>query len=867
MEVLAYLPSENKSTFLSAEKTIHTDHGKMYKVTTQTGHSIIVTDDHSLATVGRDDNLFSPLPPVDAVGKLVPIMQKIKFESGELTEDEWLHFISLLDSAQPFKVQEYMLRLNEAFLYSLFMAQLHRTQWIFTAASDYELQLFLILTAKVGFVVTINGMQVEVNLNSSGKVPEEGRLISRMKASLTNVYRNLPYTWAEVISVEEVEREDTTYDFDVPTFPLFIANGILVYDTMQVHVPITEGARIEALNKMMPSKNLFSPRTLEPMMLPQQESVYGLYEASKPSAAKPIAYTDIAKMRQDIEANHIKPNQPVTYKGKKTTAGLAVANEVLPEKLRDYNVIWNKSFMSKVMTAVGKDHAAQYTKIADELKDLGAMYAYHLAASFTLQDFDLHELKKERDAQFKDIKKGLANAKTYEEKVTLLRKAQGISQSLTDKATHNAFNKWAYSGSRGSKSQVMQIISSPTVVSDPRDRIIPFLISKSYNEGLSPAEYWASSYGTRKGTVSAKLSVAPGGALAKELIGNVADIVVTTRDCGTKDGITLDINDRKNIIGRYQAGTNKLIDSHVLEALIKSKATTVKVRSPIKCHAAKGVCQLCFGLNENGHPVEVGENVGIVAAHAITEPLTQMGLSSKHTAGTADDDEKYGLNVVEKFFKMPNQYSGAALIASTSGPVTKMESAPAGGTMIYIGNKKHLAMPGRKIFIKPGDEVQAGDILTGGIPNLAKVIPHKGIDQGREMFVHHANDIYNKAGAPSVKRNFEVVARGMINYVRIDDPGDFDHLVEGDIVDYNAILGEIKNHPDKRPPKFSAVQRGSTYAAQEKPDWLANFGFKYLKRNLIENAALGSESDLHGYHPIPAFVAGAEFGKGKDGKY
>lgn len=68
-------------------------------------------------------------------------------------------------------------------------------------------------------------------------------------------------------------------------------------------------------------------------------------------------------------------------------------------------------------------------------------------------------------------------------------------------------------------------------------------------------------------------------------------------------------------------------------------------------------------------------------------------------------------------------------------------------------------------------------------------------------------------------------------------------------------------------PTFEPIQAGTTYSPQFKTDWLANFGFKYLKQNMIENAATGATSDLHSYHPIAGYAAAAEFGKGTDGRY
>lgn len=866
MRVLTYNPSSGRNEFLeSTERTVHTEHGKMYYIETASGHSIKVTDDHSLATYGSTSH-FTDIPPMDSLGKLIPIVYRLNY--SPTASVEYLEkMISYVLKENPSELEEEMLSVAPDLLYLYLIRFFDLNDMQYKPKNDYEFALTGMLLSRACVYYEIREGSYFIDINCEGYIPEDGELVRRDLSRMTNPYRMLPYTWSKVVKVEEIEREDITYDFTIPKFPLFVGNGILVYDTMQVHVPISEDARAEALDKMLPSKNLFSVRTLDPMMLPQQESVFGLFKASQKSTEKEIQVTDIEKIKLDIEAGKYKPNQPVLYKGHHTTAGIVLVNDLLPEEFRDYTSVWDGGTMKKILSRLGKIHPELYTKAADGMKDYGANFAYLLGASFSSKDFDLHELKQTRDAYFNDITNKLKSTDNYEEKVKLLRDAQSFSQKLTDEAKSNAFHQWSYSGSKGSKSQVMQIISSPTAVADPRDRIIPMIISKSYNEGLSPADYWVSSYGTRKGTVAAKLNVRPSGMMAKEIVGNVLDIVISENNCGTTDGIPINLKDRKDVLERYEAGTNKLIDARYLEILLKEGKQTVTVRSPIKCKSMHGVCQMCYGYNEKGHLPEIGENVGVQAGHAITEPLTQMGLSSKHTAGTAEVD-KVGLSTVMKFFTMPQQqYSGAAIISNTSGVVTKIEPAPVGGTDVYIGTKKYHVVPGRQIHVKVGDKVNAGDILTNGIPNIAKIVPHKGIDVGRELFVHHADDLYQRAGASSVKKNFETVARGIVNYVRVEDPGDFDDMVEGDILDYNKIRAEILANPNKKPPTLKPVQSGTTQSPQEKPDWLANFGFKYLKKNLVENAATGVKSDIHSYHPVPGYAVGTEFGLGHQGRY
>ena len=867
-KVLTYSPSINSCGFLEyTERTVHVDHGKMYRITTTSGHSITVTDDHSLATVGKDsDALFSPLSPADSLNNLVPI--PFGFE-GACDIEATNKIIDRILSKDDIELNEQLLVVPGWLLRRVLTKSEYRL------SSCKEIALISYLLCKASILHYIDNDIIRTNLKSAGYVPEFGKLVYRTTASISNPYRYLGLTWSEVSKVEEVDREPVTYDFTVPEFPLFIGNSILVYDTMQVHLPVTDAARDEAYERMMPSKNLFSVRNLEPTMVPQQESVFGLFHAAKGSSEKRISYSNPQLLREDIHSGKIRPDQPVKFEGIDTTAGIALVNEIIPKELRMYGGIWDKKAVTQLLAKVGKTKPELYTKVADEIKELGAWYSYLLGNSFGAKDFDLDDLKKSRNKSFKiiedkmkEVDKSKDSAKDkYAKKVTLLREAQGVAAKLTSEATGNAFQQWAYSGARGSSSQVMQMLASPTVVSDPKDRVIPFLINKSYNEGLTPAEYWISSYGTRKGVVSAKLSVAPGGALAKELVSNVLDVVISCNDCGTKDGVEFPIGDTNDIIDRFEAGTNRHIDARYYEKLKAEHKLKVKVRSVITCKAKNGVCQMCFGHNEMGKLPEIGNNVGVASAQALSEPLTQMGLSAKHTAGSAAQ-ESVGLTEISKFFQMPNQYAGGAVTSQTTGTVTKVTPAPAGGTNIMVGTKKYHISPGRKLIVGIGDKVSAGDLLTDGMPNVAQIVPHKGIAFGRQLLVNAAHDLYSRAGVKSIKRNFEVMARGLVNYVEVSDAGDFgDEFPLGDIVDYNEVQAEIAAHPEKKAPILKPVQRGTTYASHEKHDWMASFGTKYLQRNLIENAARNSKSDTHSYSPIPAYARAKEFGKGVAGRY
>jgi DNA-directed RNA polymerase subunit beta' len=129
--------------------------------------------------------------------------------------------------------------------------------------------------------------------------------------------------------------------------------------------------------------------------------------------------------------------------------------------------------------------------------------------------------------------------------------------------------RMALTGARGNPAQLQQGTASPMMAADVRGVPIPVAIKHSFAEGLSNAEHLAMSYGGRASTVMSQLSTEKPGALFKRLTPTVFHEVITEPDCGTKQGIPIPIGDKLSLIGRYEAGTNHLIDEQYLKELTR----------------------------------------------------------------------------------------------------------------------------------------------------------------------------------------------------------------------------------------------------------------------------------------------------------
>jgi len=407
------------------------------------------------------------------------------------------------------------------------------------------------------------------------------------------------------------------------------------------------------------------------------------------------------------------------------------------------------------------------------------------------------------------------------------------------------------------------------------------------------------------------------GELSKVLMSNMADALITEPDCGTKNGILLPVSDT-NIIDRYlarEAGgftVGTLVTANVQTALRRKKVLRVLVRSPMTCEAADGVCQLCQGLDGRGNPHKMGTNVGVRAASALAEPLTQFALDAKHGVRTAKGDRArlQGIAGFRQVLETPKMFMNKATLAEIDGTVTKVETAPQGGHYVHVGDQSHYVSPRFDVVVTKGQKVEHGDRLSEGIPKPDEVVRHKGLAAGRQYMVDTLRKLYADQGQDLDQRHFELLAKNELNHVRIlRDPGN--HFLKGDVITYNALragiaqdtkevalkdaLGEtlgkaylsfsvgqrvtpemagvLRREGVKsvfiapRAPEVEFLMKPATRAPLLHPDWMARLAHRHLKNTLHEAAQFGEISNLHGTHPVPAYAAGVSFGRGEVGRY
>ena len=353
---------------------------------------------------------------------------------------------------------------------------------------------------------------------------------------------------------------------------------------MAIHVPLTQAAQMECWTLMLSARNLLDPANGNPIVLPSQDMVLGIYYMTsiKPGAkgtGKRFSSVDEATMAAEngfIEWQALisVPAPKASFKDGdfaegtliKTSAGRIRFNAAMPDEVGYINPhVSDADLEKKVTTGMGdkdlkKMIATVYQvkgpwitiKMLDAIKDVGYKNATFFGATLSMDDIIIPEEKKtmvdESNQKVADIisqfSGGLITAEERYNKVTDVW--QRTNDKLTDimmdqfKADKNGFNTiymMADSGARGSKKQISQLAAMRGLMAKPNGEIIELPVRSNFKEGLSVIEYFISSNGARKGLTDTALKTADAGYMTRRLVDVAQDVVVNEDDCGTINGI------------------------------------------------------------------------------------------------------------------------------------------------------------------------------------------------------------------------------------------------------------------------------------------------------------------------------------------
>ena len=440
-----------------------------------------------------------------------------------------------------------------------------------------------------------------------GKLERRG-LATTIKAAKKMVERETAEVWdilAEVIREHPVllNRAPTLHRLGIQAFEPVLIEGKAIQlhplvcaaynadfdgDQMAVHVPLTLEAQLEARTLMMSTNNILAPANGEPIIVPSQDVVLGLYYMTRErinAKGEGMIFADAKEVQRAYDTGQVhlqaKIKVRVVEKLENENGDLEEASEIFDTtvgRVLLYNIVpaglpfsmvnkkMAKKPISQILNACYRNIGLKETVIfADQLMYTGYAYSTRSGSSIGVNDFVIPEEKakiigqantevEEIEAQFAS---GLVTqGEKYNKVIDIWSRANDIvaksmmeglsSESVInrdgDKEEQESFNSvyvYADSGARGSPAQIRQLAGMRGLMARPDGSIIETPITANFREGLSVSQYFTSTHGARKGLADTALKTANSGYLTRRLVDISQDLVITENDCGTDQGLAM----------------------------------------------------------------------------------------------------------------------------------------------------------------------------------------------------------------------------------------------------------------------------------------------------------------------------------------
>ncbi|MDE2225226.1 MAG: DNA-directed RNA polymerase subunit beta' [Xanthomonadaceae bacterium] len=429
-----------------------------------------------------------------------------------------------------------------------------------------------------------------------------------IKAAKKSVEREEPVVWdilEEVIREHPVllNRAPTLHRLGIQAFEPKLIEGKAIQlhplvctafnadfdgDQMAVHVPLSLEAQLEARALMMSTNNILSPANGDPIIVPTQDVVLGLYYMTRELAGakgEGMAFADVSEVRRAYDTKAAELHAKVKVRIREvevaadgsrkekitltdTTVGRALLAEILPEGLAfsRMNTELTKKAISKLINACYRELGLKDTVVfADQLMYTGYRFATISGISIGIDDMKIPDEKKaileEAEKEVVEIQEqfqsGLVTAgerynkvvdiwsRTNEQIAAAMMKGIGFDKvkgadgKVHDQKSMNSIYIMADSGARGSAAQIRQLAGMRGLMAKPDGSIIETPIKANFREGLDVLQYFISTHGARKGLADTALKTANSGYLTRRLVDVAQDVVVTEHDCGTHEGLTM----------------------------------------------------------------------------------------------------------------------------------------------------------------------------------------------------------------------------------------------------------------------------------------------------------------------------------------
>ena len=550
-------------------------------------------------------------------------------------------------------------------------------------------------------------------------------------------------------------------------------------DQMAVHVPLSYEAQLEALLLMLAPHNIMHTQNGDPIAVPSQDMVLGVYymtKVKKGVKGEGKTYASPAEVmvahNNGALALHAKIKVRIDGQIIETTTGRVLFNKVVPKEMGYLNELLAKKRLRQIIGLCFRQAGLDKTvEFLDNLKNIGFSYATSGGLSVSIADVLIPEMKKTiisssqskiDEIEFAYQNGVISSGERYNKIIDTWSTATNrvadklYSELSKAKGGFNTFWMALDSQARGSKEQIRQLAGMRGLMAKPKKslsgstgELIENPIISNFKEGLSILEYFISTHGARKGLADTALKTADAGYLTRRLHDVAQDVIIAKQDCGTirgvemtalKDGEEIKEPLFERILGRVAlldvidpltdelvVESGGVIDEKIAKKIEASSIEAVMIRSVLTCESRRGVCAKCYGKNlATGKLTDVGEAVGTIASQSIGEPGTQLTLRTFHTGGTALLVASQS-SVLAKFdgrIEFENMrlvtYEGddgeVSLVVSRSGVINIID--PDSNRILT----KYDATYGAELKIKEGDTVKKGQMIYEWDPYNSSII-------------------------------------------------------------------------------------------------------------------------------------------------
>ena len=550
---------------------------------------------------------------------------------------------------------------------------------------------------------------------------------------------------------------------------------------------------------------------------------------------------------------------------------------------RDLVEPMKKPNISAIIAAVFKKlHITETSKMLDRIKDLG--YKYSTIAGFTISAADVldykgkNEMVAAADAKVAEIQEEFeCGLLTNKERKKLVEDVWRTTRKDIEDGVWEAFKEsnnhiymMADSGSRGSRSNFSQLAGMRGLMANTAGETIEVPVKANFREGLSVAEFFISTHGSRKGSTDTALKTAESGYLTRRLVDVSQSVVISEEDDGSDKGMyyeniydeagKLVVSLKERCIGRFAAKDvinpetgevivkrNEFIDEEKGDKIEKAGITRVCLRTALTCNSETGISMMSYGRNlATNMIVEVGEAVGTIAAQSIGEPGTQLTMRTFHTGGVASTaDITQGLPRVQELFEA-RKPKGLATISEIDGEVVSKENTKA-GVLITIKNetekKEYTVDATAEILVAEGDRVARGQKLIRGSLHPKELLRVLNAEAAQKYIIEEVQKVYRSQSVNISDKHIEIIVRQMMRKINVVTEGESNLLPGKDVTlaeFKEAVKDSLRN--GKKLPVGKAVLLGITKAALAADSFLSAASFQETTR-VLTSAAIQSKVD------------------------